>query len=110
MRRLLRACWRTVSGRSLICRRLWLGPVATPARAGWFAGLLADELPGHDHGGGPPQHGLVVFGPPFVVADQAPVPVHPAEATFHDPPAGQHDEPAEVVAALDDGDGHGQHG
>ena len=44
--------------------RPWLrfGSWGAPARLGWLIGQLADELPCHDHGGGPQQHGLVVLG------------------------------------------------
>ena len=61
----------------------------------WRGGVLAVGLPGHDHGGGPEHHGLVVLGAPLVVADQAAVPAQPAEGAFDDPPAGKHDEPAQ---------------
>jgi hypothetical protein len=91
---------------------LWLrlGSFSAPTRLGWLIGPLADEPPGHDRGGGPQQRGLVMLGEPLVVTDQTPVPVQPAETTFHDPPAGEHDESADVVGALDDGDGQGRHG
>jgi hypothetical protein len=58
---------------------LRLGSFVAPARLGWLIGQLADELPRHDHGGGPQQHGLVMLGEPLVVADQTPVPVQPTE-------------------------------
>ena len=58
---------------------LRLGSFSAPTRLGWLIGQLADELPGHDHGGGPQQHGLVVLGQPLVVTDQTPVPVQPTE-------------------------------
>ena len=64
---------------------LRLGSFGAPARLGWLIGPLTDELPRHDHGGGPQHHRLVMLGQPLVVADQAPVPVEPTETTFHDP-------------------------
>ena len=79
---------------------LRLGSFSAPTRLGWLIGQLADELPGHDHGGGPQQHGLVMLGQPLVVTDQTPVPVQPTETAFHDPPPGKHDEPADVVGAF----------
>ena len=39
-----------------------------------------------------------MLGTPLVVADQAPVAVEPAKASFYDLPAGKHDEPADLVA------------
>jgi hypothetical protein len=46
-----------------------------------------------------------VFGFAFV---QAPVADQPAEGALYYPPAGQHDEPGDVVGAFDDGHGQAQ--
>ena len=79
---------------------LRLGSFVAPARLGWLIGQLADELPRHDHGGGPQQHGLVMLGEPLVVADQTPVPVQPTETTFHDPRRGSTTNPRRLSLRL----------
>ena len=52
-----------------------------------------------DHGEG--DHGLRHFGQVLVVLGQTPPPAEPAECSFNDPPAGQHDEAFRARDAAD---------
>src|SRR5450755_4328270 len=80
----------------------WRGAAfAAPSPDRGRAGLVPGEPAGHDHYCGPVDHGLVMFDPAFVVADQAPVAHQPAEGALDDPPAADDLETGQV-AALDD--------
>src|ERR1019366_7284182 len=80
----------------------WRGAAfAAPSPDRGRAGLVPGEPACHDHYCGPVDHGLVMFDPTFVVADQAPVAHQPAEGALDDPPAADDLETGQV-AALDD--------
>ena len=85
-----------VSGGLLIWLRGWDGALTAPAGLGWGASGVTGQLPRHDHDCGPEHHGLMMFGEPFVVADQAAVTHQPSEGSLDDPAAGHHDESAGV--------------
>ena len=85
------------------------GAVTAPVGLGWGASGVTGHLPRHDHDCGPEDHGLMMFGTPLVVADQAAVTHQPSEGSLDDPAAGHHDESAGVVAAFDHGDTEQQH-